>query len=250
MGKVSVAMTVCNSERFLKPQLNSILRELGPEDELVISDDGSTDCTMSIIAGMQDRRIRTVENSPERRGVIQNIQNAMVHCRNDIIVLSDHDDIWLPGRIARVQKVFESNRDVSLVVCNAEVIDEEDRVVHPSYYALRYSGPGVLKNILKNTYIGSCMSFRRSVLPIVLPIPKRVPMHDMWIGILNDIFYKSVFISDVLVRYRRHSDNISRFSRAAIHKLFAYRAVLGFELMKRVVEYSISSRDKKKWGGK
>ena len=243
-------MTVCNSERFLKPQLNSILRELGPEDELVISDDGSTDCTMSIIAGMQDRRIRTVENSPERRGVIQNFQNAIEHCRNDVIVLSDHDDIWLPGRIARVQKVFESNRDVSLVVCNAEVIDEEDRVVHPSYYALRYSGPGVLKNILKNTYIGSCMSFRRSVLPIVLPIPKRVPMHDMWIGILNDIFYKSVFISDVLVRYRRHSDNISRFSRAAIHKLFAYRAVLGFELMKRVVEHSISSRDKKKWGGK
>lgn len=243
-------MTVCNSERFLKPQLGSILRELGADDELVISDDGSTDGTMSIIAGMQDRRIRIVENSSERRGVIQNFQNAIGHCRNDIIVLSDHDDVWLPGRIARVREVFESNRNATLVVCNAEVIDEEGRVLHPSFYALRHSGPGALKNIVKNSYIGSCMSFRRSVLPVILPIPKRAPMHDMWIGILNDIFYESVFISDVLVRYRRHSNNISRLCRAPIRKVFVSRVVLGFELMKRVIACSKASRNTKKKGGK
>jgi glycosyltransferase involved in cell wall biosynthesis len=243
-------MTVYNSERFLKAQLGSILKELGPEDELVISDDGSTDRTMSIIAGMKDRRIRAVENSPERRGVIQNFQNAIERCRNDIVVLSDHDDVWLPGRIARVREVFESNKNVTLVVCNAEVIDEEDRVIHPSFYVLRNSGQGALKNFVKNSYIGSCMSFRRTVLQLVLPIPKKVPMHDMWIGILNDIFFESIFISEVLVRYRRHSSNISRPRRFPIQKIFVSRVVLGFELMKRAIVCFMATSKTRKKGGK
>lgn len=236
MERVSVAMTVCNSEKFLRQQLESIMRELTDKDELIISDDGSADSTMSIIAEMKDPRIRAVVNMPEHNGIIQNIQNAIELCRNEIIILCDHDDVWLPGRVRRVREVLESDRNATVVVCNAELINENNRVIHSSFYELRRSRPGAIKNFVRNSYIGCCMAFRSSLLPLIMPISKRVSMHDAWIGILNDIFYKSVFISDVLVQYRRYDNNFSKLCRAPLKRVIWWRVVLGFELLKRVMK--------------
>ena len=45
MKKISIAMAVYNGERYLEEQLDSILQQLEPQDELVISYDNSKDRT-------------------------------------------------------------------------------------------------------------------------------------------------------------------------------------------------------------
>ena len=56
--RVSVAMVSYNGEKYLKEQIESVLQQLGPEDELVVSDDGSTDRTLEILEEYQNRDAR------------------------------------------------------------------------------------------------------------------------------------------------------------------------------------------------
>jgi glycosyltransferase involved in cell wall biosynthesis len=235
MENVSVAMASYNSERYIGGQVATILKELSKEDELVISDDCSIDSTRNIIQQLDDSRINFIINCGGYHGVISNIQNAISNCKNEIIVLSDHDDLWLPGRVEKIKEIFENNADITLVVCDAEIMDENDNLLFDSFYKLRGSRAGPMKNFIKNTYIGCCMAFRKKLVPLILPIPHDVPMHDVWIGILNDIFYKSLFIPEVLVRYRRHDVNVTRLHRSSIPKIIYWRVVLGYELLKRVI---------------
>ena len=55
---ISVCMATYNGERFIKEQIDSILPQLSEDDELIISDDGSTDRTLEIIASYKDKRIK------------------------------------------------------------------------------------------------------------------------------------------------------------------------------------------------
>lgn len=93
MVRVSVAMAVYNGEAYLKEQLDSVLQQLGKKDELIISDDGSTDQTIPIIEAYKkkDPRIRLIFG--QGRGIKQNIANAIAHTKGAYIFLADQDDV-------------------------------------------------------------------------------------------------------------------------------------------------------------
>jgi hypothetical protein len=74
------------------------------------------------------------------------------------------------------------------------------------------SGPGLLKNFIRNSYLGCCMGFRRELLTKALPFPKRIGMHDIWLGLVAALWYKTIFIPEKLVLYRRHGKNASTTS--------------------------------------
>jgi hypothetical protein len=71
---------------------------------------------------------------------------------------------------------------------------------------------GVINNIIKNHYLGCCLAFRRNVLQVAIPFPKNVIMHDIWIGLFADIYYRTAIISQPLMKYRRHGNNESSAS--------------------------------------
>src|SRR5574344_164358 len=104
---ISVCMAVYNGEKYLREQIESILKQLSPEDELVVSDDASTDASIEIIERIKDSRLIILKNE-NRLGPIYNFERALVHCRGDLIFLSDQDDLWLTGKVnACVQKLKE-----------------------------------------------------------------------------------------------------------------------------------------------
>jgi len=84
-------MATFNGERYLKEQLDSILSQLGDEDELIISDDGSSDKTLEIIHAYKDKRIRFFHN--RRKGIANNFENALSRARGEFIFLADQDDV-------------------------------------------------------------------------------------------------------------------------------------------------------------
>ncbi|WP_194967433.1 glycosyltransferase [Escherichia coli] len=59
---ISVCIPTYNGENYIKQQILSILNELGEDDEIVISDDGSTDMTLAIIEEINDKRIIVIKN--------------------------------------------------------------------------------------------------------------------------------------------------------------------------------------------
>lgn len=203
--KISVAMATYNGGRYIEEQLESILKQLKDDDEVVISDDGSTDNTLDIIKKINDERIRII-NGP-KKGVKQNFGNAIAKCTGDYIFLADQDDIWMSDKVEIVLKAFKE-KHCTCVVHDAEVFESDSgKIIEPSFFAWRKSGKGVIKNIWKNTYIGCCMAFKANIKRDILPIPNDIKMHDQWIGIICEKHGGSVFIPDILIKYRRHKDN-------------------------------------------
>jgi glycosyltransferase involved in cell wall biosynthesis len=207
--KVSVAMATYNGEKYLEQQIDSILSQLGSEDELIISDDHSSDQTLAFIERYikEDHRVKLFMN--EESGVTSNFENAIKRTQNEIIFLSDQDDIWKPEKVKIVKDYYEKNLHIQMIMSDITVVDNQLNPTIESFYDFRGSRAGVLKNIIKNSYIGCAMSFRKELKTKILPIPRNVPMHDMWIGLVADMNKSALLIPEKLIYYRRHDATVT-----------------------------------------
>lgn len=219
---VSVCMATYNGERFLREQLNSILTQLNKNDEIVVVDDASTDATLAVLTEYKDDRIRVFPHS-QNRGVIKSFGHALQEARGDIIFLADQDDIWREDKLQRVIDCFTDQAAVTLVQSNYSAIDKSGDAVECKRHDSRDFHPGLLRNIVKNRYHGCAMAFRRSILEYCLPFPDNIPMHDMWIGMVNDIVGKAAYLDEPLVLYRRHGANATLDRHASVTKMVRWR---------------------------
>jgi glycosyltransferase involved in cell wall biosynthesis len=200
-------MATYNGERFVARQLQTILSQLESDDEVVISDDSSTDSTLKVIESFGDSRIRLFAGQ-SFRSPIYNFENALKQSRGDVIFLSDQDDEWIEGW---VETALAELRNVNLVVCDTYMIDAEGRSLGRHVDSARNGirRPGLFHNLYHNGYMGCCCAFRREVLKVALPFPARLPWHDWWIGLIAEVFLDTKFIQTKMIRYRRHDSNAS-----------------------------------------
>jgi glycosyltransferase involved in cell wall biosynthesis len=234
-------MATCNGSLYVRAQLESILAQLGPDDELVISDDSSKDDTLAIVKSYPDPRINLLTGN-EFHSPIRNFEHALRNARGLIVVLSDQDDIWLPSRLDLVREKLWSKRDrVSLIMMDGELIDSEGHSMGKSVFTNFRAGSGLLKNIYDNTYTGCCLAFTRPLLDIVLPFPVRIPMHDMWLGILAEIYGRVEFVPIKTLLYRRHGNNTS-YRSSNVHEQILRRVFLSLSLLQRCIGISIFKR--------
>lgn len=220
--KISVAMTVFNGERYLKDQISSILVQLKKNDELVVSVDESSDDSFEILKQYSDKdsRIKLIKGPNE--GVVKNFEKAILNCTGDYIFLSDQDDLWEKGKILKVSE-YLNNESVDLVLHDAKVADKDLNVIYESFFDLRKSKSGVLKNIFKNSYIGCCMAFKNKLKEKILPFPKNIPMHDQWIGLIAEKYGKVKFLKEPLIIYRRHEQNKTELSHSSFKNMIKWR---------------------------
>jgi glycosyltransferase involved in cell wall biosynthesis len=213
MTKISVAMTVHNGFPFLQEQIDSILQQLGEQDELVISDDGSTDHSRAVIESYADKRIKLLP-AMNFKNPVRNFEYVLEHCSYEIIFLADQDDVWLPGKVSSLLEILNSN---DLVVCDCRVVDSDRNILHESFFKLNGSKKGLLMNLVRSSFMGCCMAFRRNVLERSLPFPDAVPMHDQWIGLVASRYFNVSFVHKPLVEHRRHQDNFSSTSDSSVN---------------------------------
>ena len=230
---ISVCMASYNGIHYIKQQLDSILVQLSAEDELIVSDDGSTDGTIEFLESYQLLYpcIKVIKGP--RRGVIENFENAISQAKGEIIFLSDQDDIWETNKISRVLGAFSENGNCVLVLHDADIVDSELNSLGENLYGFRGSKPGLMRCLYKNPYVGCCMAFRRSLNKETMPFPKGIEMHDWWIGLNAECGSRTVQIPDKLIKYRRHEDNVSNMHRHPIKKMIHNRIVFVRELIKR-----------------
>ena len=235
---ISICLATYNGSRYAEAQLRSILEQLSPEDEVLVADDGSTDNTIAIINAMGDPRIRWVAQGG-KLGVVKNFERSISAARGEFIFLSDQDDVWLPGK---VERCLTALADCPLVVTDCVVVDGELKPLSPSFFRQHHSRPGVLHNLWKNTYLGCCMAFRRELLQIALPFPNRIPMHDMWLGMIAEIHGGTCFVPEPLLLYRRHGGNASDAagrSTARFSKMIADRVFLASLVAARTLRHRL-----------
>lgn len=215
---ISVCIPTYNGGKFIRLQLESILMQLSKNDEIIISDDSSTDNTLDIIRSFNDSRIRIFEGN-HFYSPIYNLENALKQAKGDYIFLSDQDDEWMLNKIS---VVMEHLKSANLVVHDAQVVDGEGKQLYKSFFELNHTKYGKFYNLLKNGYVGCCMAFNRHVLEACLPFPKNIPMHDLWIGNVAAFNCGRVlFIKDKLISYRRHGNNTSITGEKSHRSIYA-----------------------------
>lgn len=221
--KVSVCVATYNGEKFIKEQINSILNQLAKIDEVIISDDSSSDRTVEIIKAINDPRIKIFENN-EFRSPIYNFGNALSKADGDIIFLADQDDIWLEGKVLIVKEVFAAKSDVTLVCSNGRMIDENGNIIQDLIYSSKYKFCAkLIHNIIKNKFLGCTLVVRKNMLPYILPFPNNIPMHDIWIGFMNEIYGRVYYIDKPLILYRKHGRNFSPSKRTSVKNILLWR---------------------------
>lgn len=203
---ISVCIATYNGARYIGEQLASILKQLSAEDEVVVSDDGSTDGTIDIVRSFNDRRIRIVDG-PRRHSPTFNFERALRNAKGDYVFLADQDDVWLEDKVTRC---VEELQMCDCVVSDARVTDSLLNTTSESLFQLMHVRRGRLSNLLwRNGYTGCCMAFKREVLSKALPFPTDIPMHDIWIGNVAAFCGRLHFIDDRLLLFRRHDATAS-----------------------------------------
>lgn len=240
--RVSVALATYNGEKYIEEQLRTVLANLSECDEVIISDDSSSDRTREIIQNFNDPRIRLIDGP--REGIKQNFGNAIKNCSGRYIFLCDQDDIWAENKVERVLAVFEEKKPL-VVVHDCELFNDSGAILLESFFDYSKSRPGLIKNILKNSYIGCCMAFDSVIKEKILPIPNSIEMHDQWIGVLGDKYGHNEFIKECLIRYRRHEGNASDcFHHYSFARMLRNRVCFVFNLEKRIIRNAFSSLQK------
>lgn len=231
--KKSVCLATFNGSKYVESQISSILKQLNRNDEVVIFDDASTDDTLKLIDNFCDSRIRVIRSSINT-GVVKTFERAINNATGDIIFLSDQDDVWLPNKVEKILEVFQEYPDITLVLSDAQIIDSEGQITADSFFKIRgkfVADP--LSNFIKSKYHGCTLAFRREMLEVFLPFPADIPMHDIWIGIVNGIYGKAFYIDEPLIQHRRHSSNTGRgmFNHAGIIKMLKWRFALAKNIL-------------------
>jgi len=240
---VSVCMATYNGGLYVNDQIVSILKQLKPNDELIISDDSSTDDTVRIIKAIDDSRIYLLENNLFRHP-IKNFENALKFASGDYIFLADQDDVWLDTKYVDCLRLLEK---ADLVLSDSIVTDENLNIIHKSFFEFFGSKKGILYNILHSSYFGSCMAFKKHILNRALPFPDTKEIgHDLWIGLVAEITGTVYFYEKPLILYRRHlgtstSAGIGKSNRSLYLKIKG-RCIIFRELFKFYFRYLLNGK--------
>jgi glycosyltransferase involved in cell wall biosynthesis len=222
---VSVALCTFNGERFIAEQIASIFAQTRLPQELIVSDDGSTDATLELItaevarlgaaAGSARVTLRILHN-PVPLGVVRNFQQAVSATTGDFVVLCDQDDRWATDRIERALDAFAANPGLLLLHADANLIDAADNPLGDTLFGalamtarereLIASGHALVALLGRNLVTGATTMFRRSLLQPALPFPSSW-VHDEWLAAVAAATGRMDFLPDRLIDYRQHGGN-------------------------------------------
>lgn len=241
---ITVCIATYNGEKYIREQLLSILPQLGEQDEVVVSDDGSTDATVSIVESLGDSRIVIVSNKGHH-GVNNNFNNAISHAKGDVVFFADQDDVWLPGKVKRC---LDAIKECDCVMHDCIITDRNLREISPSLYRNLKSGAGFLRNFIRNSYSGGCMCIRKELMTKALPIPDTEAFFfDQWLGLCAELTARTRFIDDRLMLFRRHERSLSTSaspSRLPVSKKIYNRFILIRHLLPFFIRTNIRWRKK------
>lgn len=235
-----------NGEKYIGEQIASIIEQLSQDDELIISDDGSTDNTIQIIKSFNDSRIKLIHLKQDPSFskhshssfyyASANFINALKHVKGDFIFLSDQDDIWNHDKI---KICLEELKEADIIKHNYSIANKlgiiEKKYV---YNKSKYNSLDIYKSIKYLPFRGCCIAFNRKVLNKCFPFPKKCLQHDSWIALIAQINgFKFKFVDIDLIWHRKHNNNVSELKspNSLIYKI-KYRLILIFQLMNHQIK--------------
>lgn len=247
-NKISVALCTYNGEKYIKEQLESILNQTRRPNEIIISDDNSSDNTITKIKEVLNRaNIEWALNvNSENIGVTKNFEKAINLCTGDLIFTCDQDDVWIRNKIEKIESVFALNLNCNLIFTDAELVDSQLKSMNSSLWKTigfsnhllnKMNSVNLLDILLKKNIItGATMAFKKELSKKIMPMSGNW-IHDYWIGIIASINGQVIGIPDRLLLYRQHENNLLGVKKIGLFgKIKKYFINFNFDLLQELRE--------------
>lgn len=203
---VSIIMPVHNDENYLNESIGSVLKQSLQNFELLIVDDCSSDASYSIIRSFTDPRIKIFRNN-KNMGAAAARNIALKNASGRYIAFLDADDIWAQDKLSK-QIEFMISNNCSFTYTNYDVVNESGE------YLYSMTGPGFVtqKMLIKRDYMGCLTVVYDSFVTGFLQVDERLKKRNdyaIWLQVIEKT-KKCVLINEVLAKYRKQSNGISR----------------------------------------
>ena len=213
---ISVALCTYNGEKYIRQQLDSILSQTMPVDEIVIHDDRSTDSTYEILSwyASQYSQIKLIRNI-QNVGYKKNFEEALRDCNGDYIFFSDQDDVWTKDKVAesveylRTTGMYGAFTDARLINQNGDdmgitLFSHQQLLPYIENYLLQKYLFEIL--CLKGNFVtGATLVITNTAKELVMPYRTALIMaHDGWIALKLSSLGKLGYINKSLMSYRIH----------------------------------------------
>ncbi len=216
---ISVAMATYNGEKFLRKQLDSIYNQTIPPDEVVVSDDGSTDGTIAILEEYRISHGLKYSINNGEHGCNPNFYRAISLCTSDVIAISDQDDIWLPNKISvsfeKLSEIDDGKPSCVSSLCNH--IDKDDNIISSSsdeQDTYGYTATLLTYGKHQNRSQGCSLMLNRALADTVLEKIRRYPeivkimFYDVFFSFSAATIGHKYNLGQKLMLYRHHSSNV------------------------------------------
>ncbi len=215
---VGIVMAAYNSEKFIGEQLDSILSGTYQDIHIYVRDDGSTDNTVSIVKEYEQKypcKVQLVENK-QNGGLVKNFLTGVMEAKENYIMFSDHDDVWLPDKVKvtleAMQEAEASEGEQPIVVfTDNTIVDGDLKPLGASFYErshFDFNQMGLSYMLMENKLIGCTMMINRSLAEKIKVLPDHARVHDWWIALIAAAFGKIVFVNEQTMLYRQHGSNV------------------------------------------
>jgi glycosyltransferase involved in cell wall biosynthesis len=249
--KLSVALCTYNGSLFIETQINSILNQSVPIDEIIVCDDNSNDTTIQILKEIQKKNpsIVIVKNEINLKST-KNFEKAITLCTGDFIFLADQDDIWNTQKVEKILEIFEKNKTAEGVFSNANLINDNNTVfttktIWDSVFFIENELQKPIDYfdlITKNGNIvtGATLCIKKEIKSFILPFSND-SLHDEWIAILLGLRQTLFYSKENLISYRIHSNQ--QVGMKNLHKIESKirkkKIILGFQKPIKFKDYRI-----------
>jgi cellulose synthase/poly-beta-1,6-N-acetylglucosamine synthase-like glycosyltransferase len=237
-ARVSVALGTHNGARYLREQLESILAQSRPVDEIVLSDDASGDGTVELAERVLAEHRSTdaatpalvVLRNPVALGVTRNFEQALRAASGDLVALCDQDDLWHPDRVERALAELDARPGLDLVAAEARLVDETGAPLGASLLETlgvddatrtRLGTDAAFSELLKrNLLTGATMLVSRALVERASPFPASW-VHDEWLAMVASVGGGIAVVAEPVIDYRQHGANQIGVSRLSAGGRFA-----------------------------
>lgn len=215
---VSIALATYNGAKYLSEQIESILNQSFSNFELIACDDCSSDCTREILGdyAKKDPRIKFFQNNINL-GFKKNFEHIISLCQGDYIAFCDQDDIWTNNHL---ETLLNNIGPHDCIGANAEFIDSRGNllgITMKKFMPIHVNPTNdidVFKHeVYGNIIQGSASLVRKSLIEKCSPIPDNVEYHDYWYAMNACLNKGCVYIDNVILKYRRHENNVTTYSK-------------------------------------
>lgn len=213
--KISVVLSTYNGEKYLREQLESIRNQKLQADEVIISDDCSSDSTVQVAQSFINKyhlsNWRVIVNKTNRGWMI-NFKESLKQASGDLIFPCDQDDIWHEDKLQSMSEVMKNNPQILLLASNYTTFYEDGgKKITPNHgEELNNKSLAKVDFNEQNFFVlrpGCVYCFRRELLKYYDKYAIDNDPHDAFLWRIVELLDGLYVWNYSTIDYRRHSSN-------------------------------------------